>query len=34
MFVQVHLDGLLRTALVMSAIGAMLLALLAATPGA
>jgi hypothetical protein len=33
MFVQ-HLDGLSRTALILSAIGAMLLALLAAGPGA
>jgi hypothetical protein len=34
MFVQLHLDGLLRTALIISAVGAMLLALLAAGPGA
>lgn len=34
MFAQAHLDGLLRTALVISGVGAMLLALLAAGPGA
>ena len=34
MFVQLHLDGLSRTALVISGVGAILLALLGATPGA
>jgi hypothetical protein len=34
MFAPLHLDGLSRTALVISGVGAMLLALLAAAPGA
>ena len=34
MFVQLHLDALARTALLLSGIGAILLALLGAAPGA
>ena len=34
MFVQLHLDGLSRTALLISGVGAILLALLAGGPGA